>query len=1292
MDSLDSLINNIEKLSDVASFPLWKFEIQILFESKALHEIANGNSKLADLATEKEKEEWKRKDARARQIIVGSLDKKHRAHVLSCTNAHEMYTKLCGIFERDSEHQKTASYEQFFAYKFDQSKDMASNLSYLENLRFRLNSLSKTDANQPDKIDDAMFIAKVISCLHSNYDNFVTSWNSAPKEDKTLVNLTSRLLCEEARKSNNDSDAPVAFYTKEKRNFRQQKHKNSQKNESETQKFRCHICKNKKNNHDPENCFYRKNRKNQQNQAAFIANENPKSFSATTWIVDSAASSHMTNVESSLKGMIPSDAKITIAKNGQSIKAQSSGILETPECKLNDVLFVPDLSKNLLSVNAITQKNGKVIFEKDKVQIFQNGQLVLDGQKNSNGLFEIEMGSVKDEKALIASRSDSVNWHRKLGHLGVEYLKKLESMSQGMSLTKTDLENLKSCEVCLKSKACRKPFGHDRTRASEPLEILHTDVVGPIEIPTWDQKRYFVSILDDHTHFAAVFLLKGKDEVKKILMNYIAKVENHWSKKVKKIRMDNGGEYVSKEFKEFCDTKGIELDYTPPYTPQLNSHAERLGRTLMNKTRALMFDSNIEKEMWGFAVQTATYLLNRSPCKATDKTPAELWFKKTPDLSRLQIFGCDMYAKVLEHTKKLDPRARKLMFVGYSNNSYLLWDKENRRIISSRDAYPCKTEKSDENPQKGISLNFETDDDVSLSDHEEESNINENSDQEDTEIETSDSEDDSSSYEETTSLQNPVEDQDNETSERPRRSTRLKKLPEKLNDYELDLDGIQENAFLTYQDATSGAEKEQWLKAVEDEKQSLKKNKTWIFVDRKEANGRKILSNRWVFRKKDDEKFKARLVVRGCEQVYGEDFSETYSPVIGADSLRLLMATSLKNGFHFKTFDVKTAFLYGHIKEDIFMKVPEGYKNSETKICKLKKSLYGLKQSSLNWNRRLTDFLKKKGLFPLKNEPCIFINETKTIIMAIYVDDGAVFANDKNQLDEILIGLKKEFEITIFDNPKNFVGFEISLTPNNLKLNQASYIQRLLEKYEMNDANSVRTPMVTQNQQNQKFEEMKFPFREMVGSLLYVSSKTRPDLAYSVGYSSRHLENPSEQDFANVKRSLRYLNGTKNEGISFSKNNETDELIAFCDSDFAGDPDTRRSTSGYAIFYSGGPVSWRSRKQPIVSTSSTEAEFISAAECCRELIFLKSLLFELTGKHVPITLYIDNMSTIELIKKGKMNTRSKHIDVKYYFIKEKFDKGILDLKHCKSANQIADIFTKPLGFNKFEEFKKKLIT
>lgn len=192
-----------------------------------------------------------------------------------------------------------------------------------------------------------------------------------------------------------------------------------------------------------------------------------------------------------------------------------------------------------------------------------------------------------------------------------------------------------------------------------------------VEEVTWDGYKYFVTVLDDFTHFAGTFLLRAKSDVCATVTSYIKQIENHWSQKVCKIRLDNGGEFVCKEFKRFCDDRGISLDYTPAYTPQLNSHAERLGRTLMDKTRALLFDaSHLGKEMWGEALLTATYLLNRSPTKAVKTTPAKMWFKKKPDLSRLRVFGSICYAKNLKYVKKLDSKTKKYIFIGYMPNSY----------------------------------------------------------------------------------------------------------------------------------------------------------------------------------------------------------------------------------------------------------------------------------------------------------------------------------------------------------------------------------------------------------------------------------------------------------------------------------------------------------------------------------------------------------------------------------------------------------------------------------------------
>lgn len=261
-----------------------------------------------------------------------------------------------------------------------------------------------------------------------------------------------------------------------------------------------------------------------------------------------------------------------------------------------------------------------------------------------------------------------------------------------------------------------------------------------------------------------------------------------------------------------------------------------------------------------------------------------------------------------------------------------------------------------------------------------------------------------------------------------RRSTRITRFPEKYNDY----------VFLTFQQAVTGPEKVEWKKAIQKEKESLKENNTWKVMDSTEAEGKKILSTKWIFKTKEDGRKKARLVVRGFEQAYGIDYEDTYSSVVNNSSLRILFALSVKENYFTITFDIKTAFLYGKLDEDVFIYPPEGY-NYGNKICKLLKALYGLKQAPLKWNERFSTFLKQEGLAALKSEQCIFVNKERTLILGIYVDDGVLLYKDKQELNQFIEKLKKEFETTVDWNPRSFLGMEIERSQREIKLTQKNF-------------------------------------------------------------------------------------------------------------------------------------------------------------------------------------------------------------------------------------------------------------
>lgn len=244
----------------------------------------------------------------------------------------------------------------------------------------------------------------------------------------------------------------------------------------------------------------------------------------------------------------------------------------------------------------------------------------------------------------------------------------------------------------------------------------------------------------------------------------------------------------------------------------------------------------------------------------------------------------------------------------------------------------------------------------------------------------------------------------------------------------------------------------------------------------------------------------------------------------------------------------------------------------------------------------------------------------------------------------------------------------------------------------MEDSKPVKTPCNTENKtETQNTDSINFPYRELIGGLLYVSTRTRPDISQAVNEASRKIENPTKDDVIAAKKILKYLNGTRQKGIMYKKGGDMSKLNAYCDADYANCNKTRRSTTGFVIMLAEGPVSWCSKRQPIVALSSTEAEYIAAADCCKECLYLKSFLKELIGSEVEVTLNVDNQSAIQLIKTGSFNKRSKHIDVRYYFIHENYKKGKINIKYCPTDKQTADIFTKPLLNNKFNFHAQNIV-
>jgi transposase InsO family protein len=1395
----------LNKLHQGSNYPIWRKLIKLQLASKEIGIESDNPGKAA----------------KAIFCIFNNIDENFLHYVINSKTPKDIFEKLDIIFNYNVEKESQLKVIEFFNYKY--TGNLLLDISKLQNMSFDLESTE-------NKITEGMLIQKILTILPSNLNYFRTVWEITSKSDQTVLKLIERLQKEIKLLGNDDFNDNSDFNIQE-----------IAMKSNERKCYSCNLpghiarfCKNKKctvcnrSGHRSEECFSTKicrkcNKKGHIEKFCrtfSLVSEQNNHLIKINAILDSGASSHMFYNSNIINFTEKINTEIKCA-NAENLVAQARGTINTNTFKLEDVLYVPAISRNLISVSAITDHGASVLFTENKVTVSKNNLIILTGYKTPNGLFETEFNAKAASEAMLSENAHI--WHRRLAH--VSDVLRLAKMVNGIKIGGDHKESF--CETCVQAKMTRKPFKNNRTKAKFPLEIIHTDVCGPIEVPTWDNKKYFVTFLDDFTHFCVVYLISFKSEVFDKVKLFISLAENHFNKKVRKIRCDNGREYLNNNLMSLTKTKGIVLDVTVPYTPQLNGKAERLNRTLLQKTRALIFDGRVPNYLWGEALLTASFLTNRSPTEGKDKTPAELWFGVKPDVSHVKTFGSTAYYKINSGLRKLDARCTKGILIGYVSNSYKIWVDETKTIVRARDVRINENEQGiylneqnnedirglwyiDENNKESVRedtpenrevnrreqnrggrvrnnegregeslrnnegregeslrnnegregerfinndgregetrrirsrsiesirvgdvrmkiLNIETSEDETNESGTNEDGTNEveTNDVRTNDVRTNDvgtnevvineeeindSEKNEIVYEQESNEEyfdgdenlQPIDIQINENRSESHENRnhnnenrrilplRERRLPDRYKDYLMDYD--TEVSMLTYEEAIESREKGKWKQAIEEEIGSLEENNTWSFVNEQEAKGRKLVTTKWIFTVKSDGRYKARLVARGFQQKYKIDYDETYSPVVNTTSLRILISIAAAKGLKMKQFDVKTAFLHGDLKETIYMKVPKGYLNKEGKVCKLNKSLYGLKQAPLMWNIKFTEFLSKMGFKQMKLDQCIFVMEgEKKIILAIYVDDGLLFGEREEDLIHVMDTIRKTFEIRILDEVTNYIGLDIEQDDKGIKIFQKNYSEKIVKKFNLENARECRTPNITIEEHPSVKVDMKSHelYREMIGSLLYLANKSRPDISFQVGYCSRHQNSPNLNDLNNAKTIFRFVKGTTEKGIHFGKDDKV--LRGYCDSDFAGDPDTRRSTSGFVIWLNGGPVAWSSRKQSVVALSSTEAEFIAAAECCKELLFVRDLIYEITKERLEVEMRVDNQSAIWLMKKGIMGRRSKHIDVKYYYLKEKIDENQISVKYCPTGSQLADILTKSLPAVKFEKCQKRLV-
>lgn len=1263
----------IEKLTGRENYPTWRFAVQTFLEHEDLwHCVTEKNVDV-------------KQDLKAKSKIVLLVHPINYVHIQEAKTAKEVWTNLSKAFDDKGLTRRVGLLRDLITTTLETCQGIEDYVSKIMSTAHKLRNIGFN-------VNDEWLGTLLLAGLPEVYQPMIMALESSGVAI-TSDSVKTKLL-QDVRSTETN-----ALYVNKNKGKRSQFAKQASEKTSTGKGPRCFVCN--KYGHISKNCRNKKSKEKSEQSTNYVA-----VFSATTrnekgWYIDSGASMHMTMHSDWLYDKIPppistikvaNDEKLLVEACGKINLnvADSNGKINT--IQVQNVLYVPGLATNLLSVTQMIKNGCHIQFNEKGCKILNRNKEQVATAKMMNNMYRLNTHSTP---AYISASKDNdcYLWHQRMAHLNFEDLSKLTE-SVGIKL-----ENKEKvlCISCQEGKQSRKPFPSQGSRAQAKLEVIHSDICGPMEVPSLGGAHYYVTFIDDFTRKVFVYILNKKSDVFEKFKEFKALVENQLDLKIKTLRTDNGNEYLSNEFRDFLKKSGISHQTTTPYTPQQNGLAERMNRTLLERARCMLLNAQLQKQYWAEAISTAAYITNRCPTRVIEfSTPEEKWSGRRPDITNLKVFGCEAMVHVpKEKSKKWDSKANKMIFIGYNEQTkgYRLLDPKTKKVLISRDVIFIESSVKRNYALLPLSESVsepKTNDDSSTNNETKLENTSEDS---ELQSETSDEffESDEGSIYEPDQTIDPTELTRNVTTRSKQRTCKMDAKTYSCVSEVSEQDDVPES--YTAAISSNNVNAKHWKQSIQDELKAHEENNTWNLVEKPE--GVRLIDCKWVFRIKDNPSgpiFKSRLCAKGCGQKQGIDYTEVYSPTVRYDSIRVVLSEAVQNELKIIQFDVKTAFLYGDVKEVIYMKPPEGLEVQSNLVCKLNRSLYGLKQAPRCWNQKFDHLLKKFGFTNSHSDKCVYIgnvNKNK-IYLLLYVDDGLLISNSEDSLNKVLSDLKDNFEIKQCD-PKNFVGLQIEIFEKCMFIHQSKYIERLLCRFNMQNANCNNVPVDPHTTLEKATEapDKTIPYREAVGSLMHLAVVSRPDIMYGVSLVSRYLNCYDQTHWNVVKKILRYLKGTKDYGLCYTPSKSN--LVGYSDADYAKDTSTRRSLTGYVFMKNGAAVTWATQRQQSVALSTTEAEFMAACSATKEAIWLKGLLMDINEfNQNSICLNIDNQSAICLIKNVDYHKRCKHIDIRYNFIKEKYSEKQIDLKYVNTKEQYADIFTKALPKEQFQYLRNKI--
>ncbi|KAJ9547854.1 hypothetical protein OSB04_020397 [Centaurea solstitialis] len=1040
---------------------------------------------------------------------------------------------------------------------------------------------------------------------------------------------------------------------------------------------------------------------------------------------------------------------VTFGGNGRG-QTRGYGTLTNGVTTFKRVAYVEGLMHNLLSISQLCDKNHKVSFSKKKCKVKnRRKEVILNGVRHAD-IYIINMNTSTDNFCFVSRASTDMNWlwHKRLSHLNFKTLNQLciNNLVIGLPDFRYTKESL--CSACEKGKQTRASFKSKQISSiSSPLQLLHMDLFGPVNVQSIGGKKYTLVIVDEYSRYTWVFFLRAKSDAPEEIILFVRKMERLNNLTVRSIRSDHGTEFKNSTLESFFEQKGISQNFSSVRTPQQNGVAERRNRTLIEAARSMLSEANIATQFWAEAVNTACYTQNRSLIvKRFRRTAYELFRNRKPSIEHLHIFGCVCYIlNNKDNLGKFDSKSDDGIFLGYSSISktYRVFNKRRQTIEEtihvkfdeSGPTFPHPNDNTEINqwadsffqvPEPPIAdpspqdlpdgfednpipptdittpplINATPISQITPPEPDQPTNSEDFSQTTVSEPSPTNLLPDPSSNEASTSGQvyqppalrwtkdHPID----QVLGNPSSGVKTRRQAGNVCLY---VNFISENEPKEIDDALRDPA---WVSAMQEELAEFIRNNVWLLVPR--PRKRTIIGSKWIFRNKLDEigtiiRNKARLVAQGYRQEEGIDYDETFAPVARLEAIRLFLAFAAHMNFKVYHMDIKNAFLNGKLNEEVYVAQPPGFVDPKfpDHVYKLNKALYGLKQAPRAWYDTLSTFLLSKGFVRGKIDSTLFLKKypKHILLVQIYVDDIIFGSTNPKLCEKFELLMKSEYKMSMMGELTFFLGLQIKQSEKGIFINQGKYVHEMLKKFDLTSCTPMKTPMAPplSLDKDSKGKPVDVTlYRGMIGSLLYLTA-SRPDIMYSTCLCARYQAEPKESHLTAVKRIFRYLKGTPNMGLWYSKDSGFD-LTAYSDSDFAGCKIDRKSTTGGCHLLGGKLVSWTCKKQNSVSTSTAEAEYVAAGICCAQVLWLRNQLQDYDIQLSKIPIYCDNTSAIAIANNPVLHSKTKYIEVRYHFIRDHVMNGDIELHFVPTEYQLADLFTKPLDVTRFNMLLSEL--